>query len=410
MRAYISNGTISRSKLSPRTQEDIFSRYFLAVNLASNRSASESRDYIFATMPQFPWYHYPEAAEHMHSNTVFVDFHKQASRAGRAIACRITRPMTDPKDCHDAEEVWHPSWRLPEPTCLGGFLKLLGQRLPADKSLDNYHFIAPMAVSTLSAVRPVDTFELVESAMRFSPRLWPECHRGGELAKYGCAPEVHSKPEMIQKASEPWKCPNPAFDCLTEQREAKIAELQALLREEQNTREQDGWLLPESRKILDMMWCTVDEFSVNIPIRSDWNFFKRRMKTESSAQLLERVVLLASWAQEHFIPVFVRFTKISVLGLLARHACSKGILSAQPMMCIGRHTAGEPLGKDLVIADPLSKIPVGLIPDFLYHQRTGQEFVERISALYGDLDPYVTPSGARFCRVPLDVVTMCRTR
>jgi len=42
------------------------------------------------------------------------------------------------------------------------------------------------------------------------------------------------------------------------------------------------------------------------------------------------------------------------------------------MMCIGRHTARESLGKDLVIADPLSKKPVGLIPDFLHHQRTGQ--------------------------------------
>ena len=158
------------------------------------------------------------------------------------------------------------------------------------------------------------------------------------------------------------------------------------------------------------MWCAVDEFSVNIPIRSDWNLFKRRMKAESSARLLERVILLASWAQEHFIPVLVRFTKISVLGLLARHACLKGILSAQLMMCLGRHTAGESLGKNLVIADPLSKILVGLIPDFLHHQRTGQEFVERISALYGDLGPYVTPSGARFRRVPLDAVTMCRTR
>jgi hypothetical protein len=128
MRAYISNGTISRSKLSPRTQEeDIFSRYFLAMNLASNRSTSGSHDYIFATMPQFPWYYYPEAAEHMHFNTISVGFHKQASRAGHAIACRIAQSMTDSKDCHDAEEVWHPSWRPPEPTCLGDSLKLLSQ-------------------------------------------------------------------------------------------------------------------------------------------------------------------------------------------------------------------------------------------------------------------------------------------
>jgi hypothetical protein len=82
MRAYISNGTIARTKPPPRTRsEDIFTGDFLTMFSASDRSATEPRDYIFSTMPQFPWYSYPKTADTMPFSDIFADFEEQARLA-----------------------------------------------------------------------------------------------------------------------------------------------------------------------------------------------------------------------------------------------------------------------------------------------------------------------------------------
>jgi hypothetical protein len=54
-KAYIHGGTVSNPKDRLRSnEEDIHSGIFLEVNRASHRSATMPRDYIFATMLEFP--------------------------------------------------------------------------------------------------------------------------------------------------------------------------------------------------------------------------------------------------------------------------------------------------------------------------------------------------------------------
>ena len=41
------------------------------------------------------------------------------------------------------------------------------------------------------------------------------------------------------------------------------------------------------------------------------------------------------------------------------------------------------MGKDLVLVNPrISKAPIGMIPDFLYHKQTHEEEIARIQTLY----------------------------
>jgi hypothetical protein len=108
IRAYVFQGTVKKEKEGIRAMdENIYARKFWYMHLASKRSASKLRDYIFATMPQFPWYHYPSDAENMSFETIFVDFYEQACSAGHQFSCLITRSMIDANVC-DPEDAWKP--------------------------------------------------------------------------------------------------------------------------------------------------------------------------------------------------------------------------------------------------------------------------------------------------------------
>jgi hypothetical protein len=61
------------------------------------------------------------------------------------------------------------------------------------------------------------------------------------------------------------------------------------------------------------------------------------------------------------------------------------------MVSVGRHLDRESMGKDLAIVDPVTKVPVGLLPDFLYYDRTGEEYQEIVMALYNRLAAQGTP-------------------
>jgi hypothetical protein len=190
MRAYLFSCTITREKRPPRRlDEDIYSDYFREMQLYSNRSATEPRDYIFATMPQFPWYHYPREAEQMSFNSIFKDFYEKAKGAGHAFACRFTRSMTEPEQNLTVGEAWYPSGQQPEPETLGDFFKLLGQRMCIAEDGSNYHLTTSVRVTEVKIGDLAGTMELLESAMRFSFRKWHQCHQCGELTKYGSLPQ-----------------------------------------------------------------------------------------------------------------------------------------------------------------------------------------------------------------------------
>jgi hypothetical protein len=63
---------------------------------------------------------------------------------------------------------------------------------------------------------------------------------------------------------------------------------------------------------------------------------------------------------------------------------------------------------DLVLANPLTKMPIGHLPDFLYEIRTDGMYVERMGELYHGLHDFVGPRGVKFTPLPLDSVNGVR--
>jgi hypothetical protein len=185
MNAYLFSGTVTREKPARRGwDEDIYSGNFREHQLYSSRSATEPRDYIFATMPQFPWYRYPRNAGQMTFNAIFEDFYYQATRASHRFACRITRSMTEPEPSLTVEQAWFPSAQQPEPCNLGDFMKLLGQRIDCAEDWKNYHVTTSISMTDLNIADLSSTAVLVESAMRFSFENWQRCFLGDELTNY----------------------------------------------------------------------------------------------------------------------------------------------------------------------------------------------------------------------------------
>jgi hypothetical protein len=152
-KAYMHQGTIARPRAPLRTfKEDIFSNSFVMTHSYSNRKASEPRDYIFATMPEFPWYQYPKNAPNMTFNDIFQDLYKTAVKNGHGFTCRITESMvpgrnTNAKALHDW---WIPSLKQPDPTCLGDFLKLLGSRTETPDAITGNPVRAPVILHGVS--------------------------------------------------------------------------------------------------------------------------------------------------------------------------------------------------------------------------------------------------------------------
>lgn len=157
---------------------------------ASLRCSTKPRDYIFATMPQFPWYKLPQHAKSLSFNDVFFDFCSQASTSGHGSAHRFTASMTDPKTCLDQAQAWAPSKEQPEPACLGDFMKLLGNKLSSRSvAQESAHLTMGVSVELISTEDVELVLQIIDSAMLFSPRLWGESHKSGELSAHGSFPD-----------------------------------------------------------------------------------------------------------------------------------------------------------------------------------------------------------------------------
>jgi hypothetical protein len=436
IRAYVDGGTIERPRPPERdATEDINTGMFREIQLSSNRCATMPRDYIFATMPQFPWYHYPLEAEQMEFSDIFMDLYKQASRAGHAFTCRIIRSMTDPKA--SPENAWLPSLEQPGPGCLGDFLKLLGQRMPSKTpdGPDNVHLTTIVHIIDVPNASPDTVLALIESAMRFSEQTWRESHRGGELSKYGSFPRDGWELNFIDAMKSGWipkdhQFSQPhlrviedgdktilSFGTHQEYEEDPMEELMVGIFGNANAEEETEYvtLLQQSRMILDHMLCGLD-ISLNPSQAGDWKVFRDDMRGNWIKPLLRMILLQAAmvscgiglsatnWMRRRFVPVCVRYNKLPLLGLLAKHALNGSEPKPRRMYSVGQHLSGKSFGKDLVLVDPTTKLPVGVLPDFLPIIRTDEEYIERSQMLYNGLVASVGPQGVGFAHVSLDVV------
>jgi hypothetical protein len=425
----VDGGTVQRAKLPERDKtEDIHTNLFRETHLASHRCASKPRDYILATMPQFPWYHCPLEAKQMEFSDIFMDLYKQASREGHAFACRITQSMMDPRA---TENSWLPSAEQPEPKSLGDFLKLLGQRLP-DRNPDgpdNIHLTTTVNIMEIPD-NPNTVLDLVESAMHFSERKWQESHKGGELSKFGSFPKTEWElngidamrsgwiPKDGQWAQENFRVIEDGdetimmFGRFQEYEEDPLEELMMGIFGDNDNDEPHEYvtLYEQSRMILDHMWCGLDR-SLNPAQASDWRSFRRDMRGAWCKPLLQMILLQAAlvscgiglsattWMRRRFVPVCVKYSNVNLLGLLAKHARSE---EPRGMYSVGRHLDRTSFGKDLVLVDPTTKLAVGLLPDFLPLIRTDEQYIERLRILYNGLMEPIGPGRAAFAAMPLD--------
>ncbi|MCJ1266072.1 hypothetical protein MMC22_005954 [Lobaria immixta] len=158
VKAYLNNGTVTRDPPPSRSwEEDIFSKSFKENHRASERSATMPRDYIFATMPQFPWYQNSAEAKNMTFNEIFADFYQQAKTSGHTFICRITKSMTDLKSCTSYADAWEPSDRVWDPTTLGDFLKLFAGKLPQQDGV-----VPNLLIAHKISVKEIEEHDLID--------------------------------------------------------------------------------------------------------------------------------------------------------------------------------------------------------------------------------------------------------
>jgi hypothetical protein len=391
VKAYLCGGTVTRPKkhVLREKKDSIFTNWFRERHIASNRTATEPRDYIFATMPQFPWYHYPINAEDMKFSEIYLDFVAQSNKAGHPFVSRITKSMTTTRTS-SGTVAWGPSDTQPEPTSLGDFLKLIGYPLEKNTLSTSNHITTKVQVSFVEDDLE-SVLQLIETAMRFSPRVWNESHKGGELSKYGTRPEGKgSYLETIEKDiayySDQRESPERNF---------KLNSLRSLASKEEPRLQTDDYAFLEARKTLDILWGSIDPFWRDLSMQKDGPVIRNNLFNYCTPKLRETLLLLAAmlscgvplsaikWARDTFIPVKITFGGTTiVLGLVSKHSIADGNLQSD-MFCVGRHPEGDSLGKDLVLVGR-SKTPEGLLPDFLASKMTPEELSERITTLYYD--------------------------
>ena len=415
--AYVHGKTITQSKPRPRTVvEDIHDGYFLVVNLSSQRAASEPRDYIYATMPAFPWYNYPTNAEHVAFGELFVDLYNQAAENRHTFAPRITASMTQ-SSATDMSKAWLPSKQQPGPECLGDFLKLLGRRLATDtpNNTSSFHVTTGVRVLPIPGDTHLEFLPMIQSAMKFCKPMWLNSHMGGELSKYGSYPNSSWEMDISDAAYMGW-LPDPEesigpLRCVIEDEDQTTiserpseefttipAELESTLRSKTVDHNVDYVpILEYSRSILDAAW-----WAWNYEKAHNGKLFERflqEMESRRSKPLLHTTKLLAAmvncqiglsaarWVHKYFVPALIHYDDDNkVLGLLAKHSCPSGNIAPKQMMSVGRHLQSPSIGKDLVLVDPaVPSAPVGIIPDFIYGDDEEQDFEGRMQVLYRGL-------------------------
>ena len=423
--AYVHGKTITRPKPRPRTvAEDIHTGVFLVVNMVSRRAASEPRDYIYATMPPFPWYKYPINAENMAFGELFVDLYNQAAENRHTFAPRITASMIQ-SSATDTSKAWLPSKQQPEPACLGDFLKLLGQRLAKDlpNNISCFHATTGVRVLPLHGDTHLEFLPMIQSAIRFSENIWRECHVGGELSEYGSYPSSSWELDITDTAYKGWlpdrrKSTYPHVRVIEDEdqrilTEGPSIEITIFPAEQESTLRSstvdhnvyDVPTLEYSRSILDSAWRALDPVSPSPDHKANFETFLHEMKLRWSKRLLHTLTLLtamvncqiglsaAQWVREYFLPALIQYDDNNkVLGLLAKHTFPSEKSEVKQMMSVGRHPQGLSLGKDLVLVDPaVPCAPVGIIPDFSYGDHDEEDFESRMQVLYGDLAKIVAP-------------------
>ncbi|KAF2741523.1 hypothetical protein EJ04DRAFT_5846 [Polyplosphaeria fusca] len=427
--AYASQGTIRRPKPPVKAESEcLHTDDFCLIHQASNRSATMPRDYVFATMPQFPWYQYPQDAAMLSFSDIFVDLHDQASRNGFPFACRFRQSMMHSKHWEKTSTLnaWLPSKRQPEPTCLGDFLKLLGgQLLPGGAChTDNLHVTKEVRVFPLESPDLWTVFDLVTEAMQFSPTMWYDSYDGGELSKYGIVPPQEWHLDDADATANGWirreTGTTKSGTSRTEYDEWEPIDGEDNIGELDPKSPSYMPLFHYARTILSNMFFNEISYKTDPDrLRKEVEMLQSRQINSWTEPLLRTLLLQAamvicrvplsatSWVNRFFVPVRVDFGELKLLGLRARHA-SKSL--QHDTLCVGQHLPTKPeenrlhssfelpsrhpiptldsgkrnksIGADLVLVNNESLVPTGLLPDFCQPLMSDEDVFDRMRKLY----------------------------
>lgn len=433
IQAYVCCGIVTRTKsLATGAFADPLSPRFQDIFAYSERKSSKPRDYIFVSMAQQSWYCSPAGAKHMTFNEIFLDLDRQAKRA-KGFACRITESMTG--DCA-FDGAWNPSSDLPEPICLGDFVLLLGNPVDQPPRADlpgPTHLVALAVMSNPeealsdpsdgpdclsetsdafhgSSASPAENDEpstrayrnsapfldIIEAAMRFSHHTWKTSGRAGELSKHGSWPKsplnerIYVWQDLLREKKSNTQGPNHPQKRINKE-----------LQKESSWTSDEHFVIEEALKSLSLMFGSISDQKPDAG--PDWRHYVRSMKEQWPVQLLQMMLLIAamvgcrlplsaaSWAKERFTPVLIWLDEHGkrVLGLLSKrrhHALvSQDSLEQSPVFLASRGRSDSNRGKDIVVLDPETKLPVGLVPDFSHRAMDSEEWKQRMTLLYGRL-------------------------
>ncbi|KAF2271150.1 hypothetical protein CC78DRAFT_573527 [Lojkania enalia] len=431
-KAYVMQEVILRLPAPLRTRRDsIYNDLFPMVHAASNRRASKPRDYIFATMPQFPWYHYPKNAERMEFGDIFLDYWEQASKNGFLSACKMKASMIEPQVRRDLGKSWLPSEIQPEPACLGDFLKLLGGQLPGKSAHTgtNIHVTRPVCISPFEYDHPSDIIEFIaRMTQRSHFRFCLSCSTG-EIPKDQGLKNIPWENNLKDINMLDW-----LQDVLGQNQSVLPFDSQAGNEIFSNDMRSQGasqanHFHPDELEVArDYLYTIFFYKNANPTEDNAWwpgvrDSLCRLFEIAPASHRLLPILLLmtaticcgmpvsaTAWLMRFFIPIHVQFGEISHIGLLARHENLQGHPTPRTMLCVGQHLpvapllAGEGLhetffpiprrhdpkrnvcfGQELVLIDPEDRAPIGLLPDILHADMDEHELWTNIKILYDEI-------------------------
>jgi hypothetical protein len=420
MKAYVHGGTVINPCSTQRgLEEDIHTGKFLQNNRGSHRSATMPRDYIFATMPSFPWYTYPKKdALTMSFGEIYLDLYQQAARTGHAFTCRLTRSMVD-ATCTDPISGWLPSRHLPSPTKLGDFLNLVEQRVPECSNASSPHVHVTLIVQIQELQHNTDpefVLDSLEACVKDCKDQWGEASLSGELkfdsgsnqcsklnysgtTSCGCVLCNLASPDPIDEHTDRHHLT--CSDGLGLEADNAIPNLRSLNETNEDMYVSDpGKYIPlflTARNILYFLMIRPQDKAKG---QSEWTYLRQKVQASWSLPFLRAVLLLAAmvncriplsaaaWVNKRFVPVYIRHGELLVsVGLLAKHARQPKGQRSQPksLLCVGQHIpySGEkPFGTDLFLVDAKTKVPVGIVPDLMPNDRTNEQQAKVTPVLY----------------------------
>ena len=220
--------------------------------------------------------------------------------------------------------------------------------------------------------------------MMASRKLWMEAQRGGELTRFGSWPEdcpdefPRTMLDGYTRHSNTWE------DLSSERRDylkGLVETYQKKLEEAQIRMESDEWVFPQAWRVLSNLWGSIDPWCKSATMAGKWGAFAQHMRGKWSFKMLRTLVLLATivgcqiplsaalWTRESFVDVRIYGLDLRpaddvennpALGLLARHAIAGPV---KDMLWVRRHFDFATCLLDTVILEPLSRMPVGIVPD-----------------------------------------------